>query len=368
MRTGTARLPLHGGRAPRWLFEKMTRLAREITVAVVSDYGAEELLRRLSDPWWFQAFGCALGFDWHSSGVTTTVCGAVKEGIKGMEPALGFFAAGGKGGRSRKTPSEIEAAGRFLKRDPASLVYASRLSAKVDSSAVQDGYQLYHHSFFFTPEGSWTVVQQGMNDDNGYARRYHWLGPGVREFVEEPHSAVCCDTRGEVLNLVSVESSGSRGTAAELSRLAPEKVLSELEALKRTPALELPARHRVLIDDINPDRLKKTFISTYENQPAGFEDLLALKGVGPKTIRALALVAELVHGKKASWTDPARFSFAHGGKDGHPFPVDTSTYEKTIEFLASSVEGSRLGYKDKSMALKRLASLDSNTRGRVKRP
>ncbi|MBU6391940.1 MAG: DUF763 domain-containing protein, partial [Planctomycetes bacterium] len=200
MKTGIVHLPLHGGKAPSWLFQRMKRLAREITIAIVSEYGSHEILRRLSDPFWFQALGCVLGFDWHSSGVTTTTCGALKEGIKGLEKELGLFIAGGKGGTSRKTPSEVLNAGSQLSCDPEKLVYASRMSAKVDSSAVQDGYQLYHHSFIFTRSGDWAVVQQGMNDANKYARRYHWLGSKVTNFVVEPHSAICCDSKGNALN------------------------------------------------------------------------------------------------------------------------------------------------------------------------
>src|SRR5436190_17447779 len=227
--TGYASLPLHGGKAPPWLFSRMVRLSREIVIYLTSECGAHEVLRRLSDPFWFQAFGCVLGFDWHSSGVTTTVCGAVKEGIKDIDRDLGFFAAGGKGGTSRKTPSEITAACERLGRDPQALVYASRTAAKVDSAAVQDGYQLYHHVFFFTAGGEWTVVQQGMSDANHMARRYHWLSEHVDSFVDEPHEAVCCDARAEVLNLVARENDSIRRGSAELAAQKPEVALSALE-------------------------------------------------------------------------------------------------------------------------------------------
>ena len=218
MRTGIAHLPLHGGKAPSWLFQRMKRLGREIIIAIVSEYGPPEMPKRLSDPFWFQALGCVLGFDWHSSGVTTTTCRALKEGIKGLEKELGLFIAGGKGGTSRKTPSEIISAGDQLSCDPEKLVYASRMSAKVDSSAVQDGYQLYHHSFIFTKSGDWAVVQQGMNDTNKYARRYHWLGSKVTNFVVEPHQAICCDSKGNTLNMVAVESEEARQTTVMLLR------------------------------------------------------------------------------------------------------------------------------------------------------
>jgi len=351
-RTGTAHLPLHGGKAPAWLFSRMTKLAREITVAIVSDYGPDEMLNRLSDPHWFQAFGCVLGFDWHSSGVTTTVCGAVKEGIKGMEPELGFFVAGGKGGTSRKTPSEIENAGHLIKADPAKLVYASRMAAKVDNNAVQDGYQLYHHVFCFTKEGSWAVVQQGMNEENRYARRYHWLGEKVTDFVCEPHSAVCAETNADTLNLVAQESKDARHTIADIARQEnPDKIMERLRHLKE---LSLPRRHAIEVADIHPDRMYKIFIKTYERQPENFETLLGLEGVGAKTLRSLSLISEIIYGVPASFRDPARFSFAHGGKDGIPFPVDRKTYDKSIEILHNALERARVEDKDKMAAIKRL--------------
>jgi len=271
-RTGIANLPLHHGKAPRWLFERMVSLAREITIVIVTEFGPEEMLRRLSNPYWFQAFGCVLGFDWHSSGVTTTLCGALKEGIKGIERDLGLYVAGGKGRTSRKTPSEIEIWGEKIALDPAPLVYASRMSAKVDSSAVQDGYQLYHHSFLFTSKGSWTVVQQGMNEANRYARRYHWLGEAVTDFVNEPHSAILSEARGQALNLTASESGPARTTITGIAtEETPEKVLAELKRLK---TLDLPPRHRILTSDLHPDSLKKIILSAYERQPQDFERLL----------------------------------------------------------------------------------------------
>src|SRR5205085_3944155 len=249
MRTGSAQLPLHGGRAPAWLFTRMVRLSREITANVVQEYGSEEMLRRLSDPYWFQAFGCVLGFDWHSSGVTTTVTGALKEGLRGTERDLGIYVGGGKGAVSRRTPAEILNYCDTLSIDARPLVYASRMSAKVDSAAVQDGYQLYHHAFFFTPSGTWCVVQQGMNDDNGMARRYHWLSASVRSYVNEPHAAVCAEAEAPTLNLVASESEGARTSSAELARQEPSVVLA---AISRPPALTMPRRHAVLRADVNP--------------------------------------------------------------------------------------------------------------------
>ena len=351
-RTGTAHLPLHGGKAPAWLFTRMTRLAREITVAIVSDFGPNEMLYRLSDPYWFQAFGCVLGFDWHSSGVTTTVCGAVKEGIKGMESELGFFVAGGKGSTSRKTPSEIEGAGHLINANAEKLIYASRMAAKVDNNAVQDGYQLYHHVFCFTKAGDWAVIQQGMNEENRYARRYHWLGDKVTDFVCEPHSAVCSEAKAATLNLVASESSNARDTIADITRREnPDKIMAQLRNLQ---SLELPRRHEMLVTDIHPDRLYKIFIKTYENQPEDFEKLLGMEGVGAKTLRALSLISEIIYGVPASFRDPARFSFAHGGKDGIPYPVDRKTYDKSIEILHNALEKAKIEDTVKIAAIKRL--------------
>ncbi|MBM3155209.1 MAG: DUF763 domain-containing protein [Chloroflexi bacterium] len=351
-RTGIANLPLHYGKAPRWLFDRMTKLAREITIAITAEFGPQEMLQRLSDPYWFQAFGCVLGYDWHSSGVTTTVCGALKEGVKGLENDLGLFVAGGKGKTSRKTPSEIESFGDKLNADPSKLVYASRMSAKVDSSAVQDGYQLYHHVFVFTKDGAWSVVQQGMNESNRYARRYHWLGEKVNDFVCEPHSAICAEAAAKTLNLVAVESTPARDIITQVAnQQKPEKLLSELKWLK---ALSLPARHSLLLEDIHPDRLSKTLLITYERQPENFETLLGLEGVGAKTLRALSLISELVYDVPVSLRDPARYSFAHGGKDGIPYPVDRKSYDKSIEVLHQALERAKVGDTEKIAAFKRL--------------
>jgi len=351
-RTGIANLPLHGGKAPRWLFDRMVRLAREITIAIVADYGPEEMLRRMSHPFWFQAFGCVLGFDWHSSGVTTTLCGALKEGVKGLERDLGLYVAGGKGKTSRRTPLELEGWGDSLPIDPAPLIYASRMSAKVDTSAVQDGYQLYHHTFLFTAGGAWTVVQQGMNEATRYARRYHWLGETVSDFVNEPHSAILSEARGQALNLVASESHPARATISEIVLdEKPEAILADLKKLK---TLDLPRRHQILVQDLPPDSLSRILLSTYERQPQDFERLLGLQGVGAKTIRALSLISELVHGVAPSYRDPARYSFAHGGKDGIPYPVDRKTYDQSIELLRKAINRTKLGIREKNEAMGRL--------------
>jgi hypothetical protein len=350
-RTGTAHLPLHGGKAPSWLFRLMKPLAREITLAIVEDAGPAAMLRKLADPFWFQAFGCVLGFDWHSSGLTTVACGALKEGLAGIEADAGLFVAGGKGRTSRKTPDDIRAAAPALQADPEALVYASKLAAKVDNTAVQDGYQLYHHTFVFTPTGEWAVIQQGMSDASGYARRYHWLSEDVADFVNEPHAAVCAADGGQpVLNMVAAESAAARSRSAVIAAEKPAFVLNELR---------LAAHHDVRFADINPDRLRSIFETTYEQRPAGFEALLATPGVGPKSIRALSLLSELLYGDKPSFRDPARFSFAHGGKDGHPYPIDRTTYTATIDTLRTALSRARLGESDRLSALKRLARVES---------
>jgi hypothetical protein len=354
--TGFASLPLHGGKAPAWLFGRMVRLSREIVIYLASEYGSDEVLRRLSDPFWFQAFGCVLGFDWHSSGVTTTVCGAVKEGIKEIDTELGFFAAGGKGNASRKTPAQIVEFCERIGRDPQPLVYASRTAAKVDSAAVQDGYQLYHHVFFFTSAGEWCVVQQGMSDANRTARRYHWLSEHLASFVDEPHEAVCCDARGATLNLVAHENDAVRHASAQLASQSPEVTLREMAKL---PMLKMPARHELFPElDVAPRYLEKILVKTYERAPEDFETLLGIEGVGPKTLRALALASELIHGNPLTMRDPARFAFAHGGKDGIPFPVDRPTYDKTIDVLNKAINRSAIDRSEKVKAFQRLARFD----------
>jgi hypothetical protein len=351
MRTGTAHLPLHGGKAPAYLFQRMVRLAREISLIIVAEHGTLELMRRLSDPFWFQAFGCVLGYDWHSSGVTTVVCGALKEAWKPISRDTGLFIAGGKGATSRKTPSEIEALAPELKVPPSALVYASRMSAKVDNNALQDGYQIYHHSFIFDRSGRWAVVQQGMNEANGWARRYHWLGESVADFVDEPHAGIITAAPAQALNMVAHESASARQASAALAAEEPWKNVAELKKLQH---LELPARHQVLLREINPERIAGTLESAYEAQPQSFEQLLGLKNVGAKTIRALALLSEVMYGAKPSFRDPARFSFAHGGKDGHPYPVDRATYDRSIQILRDAVERAKLGDREKLDAIKRL--------------
>ena len=358
-RTGFAHLPLHGGKAPAYLFERMVPLSREIVTFIAAEFGRDEVLRRLSDPYWFQAFGCVLGFDWHSSGLTTTVCGALKEGLKdGAGRELGLLVAGGKGATSRKTPAEITAHCERLGREASGLVYASRISAKVDNSAVQDGYQLYHHCFVFTPDGRWCIVQQGMNDATAMARRYHWLSDEVASYVNEPHAAVCCEATAPTLNLVAQESEAVREASATLATQRPEVTL---EALGHLPSLEMPRRHDVRAIDIEPRHLQKVLLRTYEHAPKDFEALLAMEGVGAKTLRALALTSELIYGARASLRDPARFSFAHGGKDGTPYPVDRATYDKTIDVMHRALNAAKVGRSEKVAAFRRLSDFSGTS-------
>lgn len=355
LKTGITQLPLHNGQAPSWLFQRMVRLGREIIRLIVEDYGPEEILARISDPHWFQSLGCVLGFDWHSSGVTTTVCGALKEGLKGRENELGLVIAGGKGATSRKTPAEIIAAGDkyTLAVNAEDLVYLSRLTAKVDNNAIQDGFQLYHHNFFFTLNGSWAVVQQGMNDR--FARRYHWHSANVQSLTKDPHAAICSNLKVDrSLNLVASESAAAQELIAALSREQPEKLVSELRGLQ---ILSLPSHHQVNLRDLHPESIEKILLKTYETQAKDFQTLLALPGVGAKTLRALALIAEITYGTPACWKDPAKFSFAHGGKDGHPYSVNRNVYDDSIEILRRCLERAKVDQTEKNQALKRILQL-----------
>ena len=367
MKTGTAYLPLHGGSAPPWLFKRMRLLAGEIVEALVYERGSEEFLRRISDPYWFQAFSCALGFDWHSSGTTTVTTGALKMALS--PERHGIAVAGGKGRTSGKTPTDIQKLGKAFSFGPekiAELVRASRLSAKVDNALVQDGYQLYHHAFMFTENGEWAVVQQGMNDS--FARRYHWLSDRVKSFVEEPHSAICSERQEQtVLDLTAQESEENRKATLDIVRDGPshlglcpaQRSLLDFGDARPCPAPELfmPRRHELIASLDIAEAGRKALQMAYELQPSNYEELVALRGLGPKRIRALALISELVYGASPSWKDPAKFGFAHGGKDGTPFPVDRETYDSTIRTLHEAVEGARLEKKEKYEAVKRLCNL-----------
>jgi hypothetical protein len=355
VRRGIANLPLHRGKAPPWLFKRMVSLSRSIIELMVLEHGKETLLRRLSDPYWFQSLGCVLGFDWHSSGITTTVCGALKEALKDIGPEIGLFMAGGKGKTALGTPKEIEELSDRYSLNGEELIDISRLTAKVDSVLLQDGYQLYHHAIIFTEDGKWAVIQQGMNEKEGYARRYHWLGEGLGSFVEEPHSGICAQKVHEriLLDLTSKDSGESRRSIHELLR-DPGVLLRELE---RIPVLNMPRRHHIEPKDLDLKRLKDTVSKIGEGEIRSFEDVLRVRGLGPKMIRALALVSEIIYGSEPSFKDPARFTFAHGGKDGHPFPVQRDIYDVTVETLKRAIEKAKIGNREKIEAIKKLSRI-----------
>ncbi|HYX93178.1 MAG TPA: DUF763 domain-containing protein [Myxococcaceae bacterium] len=355
-RSGTASLPLHGGRVPVWLAGRMARLGRILTEAIVHHYGRDEFLRRLSHPFWFQAFGSVMGMDWHSSGITTSVLGALKRGLAPISGELGIYICGGRGKHSRQTPSELISVGDRVGVDGAALARASRLVAKVDSAAVQDGYQLYLHGFVVTADGHWTVVQQGMNTELREARRYHWLSDGLRSFVDEPHAAIDGHPHGEILNLTDHRAAPARNAQVALAT-EPEVVVRELMRLRGAPPaphLSMPAHHEVTASDVLLRRLTGTLAAAAENGPKDFPELLLTPGVGPRTVQALALVAEVVHGTASRFSDPARFSYAHGGKDRHPFPVPLRVYDETIRVMRQAVDQARLGNDERLSAIRRL--------------
>ncbi|UCG35553.1 MAG: DUF763 domain-containing protein [Candidatus Omnitrophota bacterium] len=352
-RAGQIDLPLHTGKAPRWLFERMVSLARCISEVIIIEFGRDYFLQLLSQPLWFQSFGCVLGFDWHSSGVTTTVCGALKEAFKELDD-YGVFFCGGKGAASRKTPQEIEKNTQTLLKSPKDLVSASKIVAKVDNNALQDGFTLYHHTFVFSTDFKWIVIQQGMSEDSqGWARRYHWHCDDVASFVNEPHKGIVSDKHFLTLNLVAQESAGLRGIVTELASRKKDENLKDIGSLKEE-SHKLPARHRVLVRDVNPKYLDKIFLQTYEAKPQDFEKLLSMEGVGAKTLRALALISDLIYSKPVSFRDPARFSFAHGGKDGFPYKINLAHYDNTIETLTKAVQKAKIERTERLKALRRL--------------
>jgi len=318
----------------------------------VREFGPEEVIRRLSDPFWFQSLGCLLGFDWHSSGLTTTVCGALKEAVKGRERDFGIIIAGGKGKASRKTPEELRNYGEKFAINAQDLIFASKMSAKVDSCALQDGYNLYHHTFITTLSNQWAVIQQGMNEQTRKARRYHWYSGDLKDFVVEPHKAIISEVKGDALNLVAKESESARKVSAAIAGDDPERTTKELKKI-----LSLPERHFLISDDISPERIKKILLKTYNNPPETFLKLLGVTGVGAKTIRALALISDVVYGAKPSYSDPFVYSFAHGGKDGHPYKVKREDYDKSIQIWEQAIKEAKLGREEKLSALRRLKRL-----------
>jgi hypothetical protein len=361
-RTGSADLPLHGGRVPPWLAARMATLGGVITQAVVHHYGRDAFLERLAHPFWFQSFGAVMGMDWHSSGITTSVIGALKRGLAPLAGELGIHVCGGRGKHSRKTPDELTRLGERTGFDAPALTRASRLVAKVDSAAVQDGFDLYLHGFFVTDDGKWTVVQQGMNGDSRTARRYHWHSAAVTDFADEPHAAIDGPPQGEIVNLTDRRARPSRAAQLELlTGLGPDRIVDEFAALTLKPAQQLelphlvmPAHHDVRSTDVFTRRLHGTLAAATERGPVDFPDLLLTPGVGARTVQSLAMVAEVVHGAPFRFRDPARFSLAHGGKDRHPYPVPLKVYDETIRVLKSAVQKARLGRDEEMQALKRL--------------
>lgn len=350
---------------PKWLGDRMTRLGAVMCEAIIHHYGRNELLRRLAHPFWFQSFGAVMGMDWHSSGITTSVVGALKRGLTPLSGELGIHVCGGRGAHSRKTPHELAAIGERIGFDGARLATASRLVAKVDSAAVQDGFDLYLHGFIVTDDGDWVVVQQGMNGDSKVARRYHWLSEGLKSFVDQPHAAIEGANQGEIVNLTDRRAEASRqGQLDLLQDLGPDRILREFAALEPgtapapvqalLPHLIMPAHHDVRESDVVMHRLHGNMATAAERGPADFAELLLVPGVGARTVRALALVAEVVHGAPCRFSDPGRFSLAHGGKDRHPFPVPLKVYDETIGVLKSAVQKARLGREEEIGALRRL--------------
>ncbi len=375
-RSGYADLPLHTGTVPKWLADRMMALGTEIVEALLINYGKREVLRRLSDPLWFQSLGAVLGMDWHSSGITTSVMYALKRGINAHAKDFGLVVCGGRGKHSRKTPEQIDWICNASGLNGTELIRASRLCAKVDNTALQDGFQLYQHNFILTDEGDWAVVQQGMNTVTQSARRYHWCSADIKSFVEEPHTAVTGENRGKILNLTDSNAAATRGSILLLSHENPDRMIKEIAKISGSDLmtqgelfaekqgtgiiiennrnLRMPAHHEVRPEDVDLKRLGGVLAAAYDQNNPDFESLLLTPGLGPRTLQSLTLVSEVIYGTPSRFKDPARFSFAHGGKDGHPFPVATKIYDESIRVLGDSIEKSKLGYKEKSECLRRL--------------
>ena len=350
-RSGYADMPLHYGHVPPWLAERMVKLSRAIIENIVYDYGKDEVLRRLSDPFWFQSLGCVIGMDWHSSGITTTVMGALKKAINPLSHEIGIYVCGGRGKFSRQTPDELIKIADKKSLNGNDLVYKSRFTAKIDNTAIQDGFQLYLHSFILTDQGNWTVVQQGMNQQTSQARRYHWHSPQIKSFLEEPHTSIYGQNQGQILNLTHKDAASSKEGIIRLTQETPHLMLEEIKKIV------MPKHHELRSSDVNLKRLGAMLAVAHEKQFRDFEPLLMLEGVGPRTVQSLALVSEVIHGTPTRFSDPARFSFAHGGKDGHPLPVPVKTYDETISFLRDNIEKSKMGVSDKNNALKALVKV-----------
>jgi hypothetical protein len=344
-----ADMPLHYGQVPPWLYQRMSKLGVAIVEAIAMEYGRGAVLQRLSDPFWFQALGCVLGMDWHSSGITTSVMGALKRSVNDRSKDLGIYICGGKGKYSKETPAELMRIAENTGLNGDLLVRSSKLSAKVDNTAIQDGFQLYLHSFVLTTDGEWAVVQQGMNGTTGMARRYHWHSPTVSSFVEEPHTFIYGANQGQIINITDKHADTTRTGILQLAQEGPEKLLPEIKKMA------MPSHHDVRAKDVDLKRLGSVLSVAYEKEHLDMESLLLLQGLGPRTLQSLVLVSEVIHGTPSRFEDPARFSFAHGGKDGHPFPVPTHVYDETIKTLEVAVQRAKLGNSDKNEAIKGLA-------------
>ena len=378
--SGHADLPLHTGTVPRWLADRMMVLGTLITESLVENFGPDEVLVRLSDPLWFQSFGAVMGMDWHSSGITTSVMYALKRGLNPRAKELGIYVCGGRGKYSRMTPQELLDIADREGLNGDALVRNSKLVAKVDNNAVQDGFQLYQHNFILTRSGNWTVVQQGMNTAEKKARRYHWCSNDLRSFVQEPHTGVVGENRGKILNLTDTAADKARDSILEMSHEEPERLIKEITQIGKPASemiflqggqpslfkeleprtIEMPSHHEVLEQDVDLKRLGGVLATAYQSQPKDFESLLLTPGLGSRTLQSLALVSEVIYGTPSRFTDPARFSFAHGGKDGHPFPVLLKIYDESIRVLRDSIEKSKLGYNDKSDCIRRLHQVALN--------
>jgi len=350
-RSGSADLPLHYGYVPVWLAERMAKLGLAIVENILIDYGKDDLLRRLSDPFWFQSLGAVMGMDWHSSGITTSVMGALKRAVNPHSKELGIYICGGKGKNSKQTPDELLKISERTGLDGEHLVKCSKLSAKVDNTAIQDGFQLYTHNFILSDTGKWAVIQQGMSAHSKTARRYHWLSDSLTSFVNDPHTSIYGQNTGYILNMADTQAEGSRAGVMQIAGENPERMMSEINKLV------LPSHHDVRAENVDLKRLGAVLWLAHETQAKGFEELLLLKGLGPRTLQSLALVSEVIHGTPSRFKDPARFSFAHGGKDGHPFPVPIKVYDETIGTLQNAVYKAKLGQSEKNEAIKRLTNI-----------
>ena len=352
-RSGAADLPLHYGHVPQWLAQRMAKLGFAVTESILLEYGKAEFLRRISDPFWFQSFGAVMGMDWHSSGITTSVLGALKRAINLHSSSLGIYICGGKGKFSKETPAELLKVADKTGLDGNGLVRSSKLSAKVDNTAIQDGFQLYTHNFILSETGQWTVIQQGMKPDDKTARRYHWHSDNLKSFVDEPHAGICGTNQGVILNLTDSQAKAIRQEILNLTNETPSHLIDEFRQLV------MPSHHEVRGEDVNLKRLGSVLWLAHNKKPDDFEELLLLNGVGPRTIQSLALVSEVIHGTPSRFKDPARFSFAHGGKDGHPFPVPARVYDEVIDTLQTAISKAKIGFNDKNEAIKKLHRIAS---------